>query len=118
MFDIRPVGYVIGLLVAALGAAMLLPLGLDLLMRNGHWPVFLESSLVTMLIGAVIFFQAGNEAVALFQRLGQLMELEIELPIWWMYLAFPTGFAILILFSLELLLETLRDFASYAEAAS
>ena len=73
---------------------------------------------VTMLIGAVIFFQAGNEAVALFQRLGQLMELEIELPIWWMYLAFPTGFAILILFSLELLLETLRDFASYAEAAS
>ncbi len=72
----------------------------------------------TMLIGAAIFFQAGNEAVALFQRLGQLMELEIELPIWWMYLAFPTGFAILILFSLELLLETLRDFASYQGAAS
>ncbi len=60
-----------------------------------------------MLIGAVMFFIAGNEAVALFRRLGQLMELEIELPIWWMYLAFPTGFAILILFSLELLLETL-----------
>ena len=60
-----------------------------------------------MLVGAVIFFIAGNEAVALFRRLGQLMELEIELPIWWMYLAFPTGFSILFLFSLELLLETL-----------
>lgn len=60
-----------------------------------------------MLIGSVIFFIAGNEAVALFRRLGQLMELEIELPIWWMYLAFPTGFAILFLFSLELLLESL-----------
>lgn len=67
----------------------------------------------TMLVGAVIFFQAGNEAVALFQRLGQLMELEIEIPIWWMYLAFPTGFAILILFSAELLLETIRDFVGF-----
>ena len=50
---------------------------------------------------------AGNEAVALFRRLGQLMELEIELPIWWMYLAFPTGFAILALFAVELMLETI-----------
>jgi len=60
-----------------------------------------------MLVGAIIFFLAGNEAVALFRRLGQLMELEIEVPIWWMYLAFPTGFAILALFALELLLESL-----------
>lgn len=59
-----------------------------------------------MLAGAVIFFVAGNEAVALFQRLGQLMELEVEIPIWWMYLAFPVGFAILAMFALELLLET------------
>jgi len=71
---------------------------------------------VTMLSGAVIFFLAGNEAVALFRRLGQLMELEIEIPIWWMYLAFPAGFAILILFALELLLETLRDFMRLKEA--
>ena len=61
----------------------------------------------TMLAGAVIFFMAGNEAVALFRRLGQLMELEIELPIWWMYLAFPAGFAILALFAFELFLETI-----------
>ncbi|MEP1208462.1 MAG: TRAP transporter small permease [Rhizobiaceae bacterium] len=60
-----------------------------------------------MLTGAVIFFLAGNEAVALFRRLGQLMELEIELPIWWMYLAFPVGFAILALFASELILETI-----------
>ena len=72
----------------------------------------------TMLIGAVIFFIAGNEAVALFRRLGQLMELEIELPIWWMYLAFPTGFAILCLFSLELLLETLDELLNRTEAVS
>ncbi|MBG6142664.1 TRAP-type C4-dicarboxylate transport system permease small subunit [Labrenzia sp. EL_142] len=59
-------------------------------------------------IGALIFLVAGNEAVALFHRLGQLMELEIEIPIWWMYLAFPVGFGMLALFALELILETLR----------
>lgn len=69
-----------------------------------------------MIIGSVMFLQAGNEAVALFRRLGQLMELEIELPIWWMYLAFPTGFAILALFSIELWLETLRDMARLKRA--
>ncbi|MDU8925917.1 TRAP transporter small permease subunit [Alisedimentitalea sp. MJ-SS2] len=72
-----------------------------------------------MLVGAIIFFLAGNEAVALFRRLGQLMELEIELPIWWMYLAFPTGFFILALFALELLLETIvRLFAPAQEVAA
>ena len=68
-----------------------------------------------MLVGAMIFFIAGNEAVALFRRLGQLMELEIELPIWWMYLAFPTGFAILFLFALELFLETLAELVKAKE---
>ena len=72
----------------------------------------------TMLVGAVVFFLAGNEAVALFRRLGQLMELEIELPIWWMYLAFPTGFAILFLFALELIIETIADLFGGSEALS
>jgi TRAP-type C4-dicarboxylate transport system permease small subunit len=28
--------------------------------------------------------------------LGQVMELEIEIPVWWVYLAFPCGFGIMI----------------------
>ncbi|MCY3879986.1 MAG: TRAP transporter small permease subunit [Rhodobacteraceae bacterium] len=73
----------------------------------------------TMLAGAVIFMLAGQEAVALFQRLGQLMELEIEIPIWWMYLAFPVGFGILALFCLELMLESLQQMVTgKPEAAS
>ena len=72
----------------------------------------------TMLVGAVIFFMAGNEAVALFRRLGQLMELEIELPIWYMYLAFPTGFLILALFAAELLLEQIAALAGSRSQAT
>ena len=71
-----------------------------------------------MVAGALIFVQAGNEAVALFRRLGQLMELEIEIPIWWMYLAFPTGFVILALFSIELWLETARELFLTARVSS
>ena len=59
------------------------------------------------LTGAVIFTLAGIEAVTLFRNLGQLMELEVEIPIWWMYLAFPVGFFILGLFALEAALDTL-----------
>ncbi|MEM1428515.1 MAG: TRAP transporter small permease subunit [Pseudomonadota bacterium] len=65
-------------------------------------------ALVT-LIGAIIFLLAGVEATGMFRMLGQIMELEIEIPIWWMYLAFPTGFAILASFALEALLIAVQD---------
>ena len=57
---------------------------------------------------------AGIEATNLYFMLGQVMELEIEIPIWWVYLAFPTGFGIMTLFATELMLvelKTLRDLA-------
>ncbi len=43
MFDLRPVGYVIGLLVAILGLAMLLPMLADIAQGNGQWWVFLKA---------------------------------------------------------------------------
>ena len=67
---------------------------------------------LTALFASVIFFLAGLEATTLFKRMGQMMELELDVPLWWMYLAFPVGFVILGLFSLELLLETARKLAS------
>ncbi|WP_297753760.1 TrkH family potassium uptake protein [uncultured Shimia sp.] len=54
MFDLRPVGYVIGLLVAILGLAMLLPMLADLAQGNGHWWVFLESAILTILTGGLV----------------------------------------------------------------
>ena len=60
MIDLRPVGYVIGLLVAALGATMMAPLGADLLAGNGHWPVFLEAAIVTCLTGGLVAGACAN----------------------------------------------------------
>jgi trk system potassium uptake protein TrkH len=60
MMDLRPVGYVIGLLVAALGATMLLPLAMDAIHANGHWPVFFESAIVTTLAGTLIALACAN----------------------------------------------------------
>lgn len=64
------------------------------------------------LLASIVFLIAGIEATSLYFKLGQVMELEIEIPIWWVYLAFPTGFGILTLFAIELILVeflALRD---------
>lgn len=60
MIDLRPVGYVIGILVALLGAAMLLPFMVDLAEGSGHWPVFLMSAGATTLFGALIALACSN----------------------------------------------------------
>ena len=54
MLDLRPVGYVIGLLVAILGGTMVFPLLLELYDGKGEWPVFLESALVCLLVGGLL----------------------------------------------------------------
>ncbi len=60
MIDLRPVGHVIGLLVACLGATMLVPMAIDLVYRNGHWPIFLNAGAVTMLTGSVLALACAN----------------------------------------------------------
>jgi len=60
MLDLRPVGYVIGLLVASLGLTMLGPLAVDLAAGNGHWFVFFESAVITVLTGGLIALACAN----------------------------------------------------------
>ncbi|MBN2905750.1 MAG: TrkH family potassium uptake protein [Rhodobacteraceae bacterium] len=62
MFDLRPVGYVIGLLVAVLGATMLVPMGLDLVGGNPNWTAFLEAAIITTLIGGLVALACANGA--------------------------------------------------------
>lgn len=64
---------------------------------------------ITAFLASLIFFKAGFDATALYYRLGQMMELELDIPIWWMYLSFPVGFAILALFSIEMTIQSILD---------
>jgi len=71
MIDVRPVGYVIGLLVAALGLTMLIPFFVDFWEGNGHPGVFLESTIVTVLTGGLVALACAN-SVAEGMRLRQI----------------------------------------------
>ncbi|WP_241557882.1 TrkH family potassium uptake protein [Falsirhodobacter deserti] len=58
--DIRPVAYVIGLLVVALGVTMLVPMMFDLFTGEGEWASFLQISLITMVLGAATALACAN----------------------------------------------------------
>jgi len=60
MFDLRPIFSVIGLLVAALGATMLVPMAVDLIYGSPDWAVFLQSAVITMLVGASMAIASAN----------------------------------------------------------
>ncbi len=60
MFDLRPIFHVIGLLVAALGAAMLIPAMADFLFGKADWQVFLIASVITVLIGMSMAIATAN----------------------------------------------------------
>ena len=63
-------------------------------------------------IGAILFFKAGIDATILYYQMGQMLEIELAIPMWWMYLAFPTGFLILIIFAFELIITDIERLVS------
>ena len=84
MIDLRPVGYVIGLMVVMLGLTMLAPMGVDMLDGQGHWPVFAQSAMVTTLIGAFVALscQSGtHEGLTLQQTFILTTGVWVALPI-------------------------------------
>ncbi len=60
MVDVRPVGYVVGILVTALGAMMLLPAAIDFLAGDRNALIFLETALITALAGALMAIACAN----------------------------------------------------------
>lgn len=62
--DLRPVGYILGLVLTALGVIMLVPLLLDLAVSSGNWRAFLESAGITGLFGATMALacRSGHDA--------------------------------------------------------
>jgi len=62
MFDLRPIFSVIGLLVAVLGATMLVPMGVDLVYGSPDWAVFLQAAVITILIGTSMAIASSGGA--------------------------------------------------------
>ncbi|WP_424927773.1 TrkH family potassium uptake protein [Amaricoccus tamworthensis] len=60
MIDIRPVGYVIGWLVAALGGFMLIPLFTDLHVGDRNAGAFAASAILTIMVGTVTALACSN----------------------------------------------------------
>ncbi|WP_370276160.1 TrkH family potassium uptake protein, partial [Roseovarius indicus] len=60
MMDLRPVAYVLGLLVMALGLTMIAPMLVDIAEGRGHWPVFAESAILTVLSGGLVSLACRN----------------------------------------------------------
>lgn len=68
MPDLRPVFFVIGLLLAALGVLMFVPMAIDLAYKDNSWQAFGISGVLTTLIGGVCAFAARSPAANLRAR--------------------------------------------------
>tara|TARA_R110002096_G_scaffold33400_2_gene96577 strand:- start:11147 stop:12601 length:1455 start_codon:yes stop_codon:yes gene_type:complete len=62
MIDLRPVGYVIGLLLVTLGAMMVFPMALDYASGNDNWMAFFEAAIVTATVGGMLALSCANAA--------------------------------------------------------
>jgi trk system potassium uptake protein len=60
MIEIRPVGYVIGWLLAGLGVTMILPLVLDLVAGSPEAQVFASSAILTIAAGALLVLSCNT----------------------------------------------------------
>ncbi|MEI2384221.1 TrkH family potassium uptake protein [Breoghania sp. JC706] len=58
MLDLRPILLVTGVLLATLGAAMMVPAMVDLAAQNDDWQIFAASSLLTVMIGIALWLSA------------------------------------------------------------
>lgn len=68
MFSFRPIFLVVGLLVATLGCAMLLPAMVDLAHDSSDWQIFAVSAMVTIMFGVVFWMAARGEPAVLSLR--------------------------------------------------
>ncbi|MEK6205972.1 MAG: potassium transporter TrkH, partial [Amylibacter sp.] len=63
MIDLRPVGYIIGLLVGVLGLTMLVPFGADFLYGNQDAGNFALSAMITIVAGSLMALATANASL-------------------------------------------------------
>jgi trk/ktr system potassium uptake protein len=84
VLDFRPIFLVIGVLLATLGCAMLLPALVDVVFANEDWIVFLASALITTFIGVTMWVTCrGGKA-----RLGLREAFVLTTSVWVVAAAF------------------------------
>ena len=66
-------------------------------------------------VSAIFLLVASIEAMLYLRQLGEVTVSEIELRVWWIYLAQVTGFALLLLTSLELTITRIYFLISHQE---
>jgi len=64
MFDLRPVGYVIGLLLVALGGTMFIPWLVDVIWQTGGGGTFAISGMITVVFGGSMALASANSRAA------------------------------------------------------
>jgi len=64
MPDFRPVVHILGLLLVALGLAMLVPAAVDWMLAEDSWRIFLSSAFVTALSGVMMALATANSQAA------------------------------------------------------
>ncbi len=65
MKDLRSIFYIIGILLCIESIAMLIPFVIDFLYGNDDWKIFFFSSLITFLIGLVLYFSFKKEKITI-----------------------------------------------------
>ena len=68
MPDLRPVFFVVGIMLAALGATMFIPMLVDLAADDRSWAAFAMSGIITTLIGAVMALATYSRNPSLSSR--------------------------------------------------
>ena len=68
MFDIRPILFIVGLLLTVLGTAMLIPALVDLALGHADWQIFAASFAVTIFVGVALTISARSSARMLNTR--------------------------------------------------
>ncbi len=79
MIDLRPIGYIVGLMIAVLGVLMVIPAMVDWLTVTGDVWVFVSCAVITFSIGAMMALASRNAAS---EPLGIRQAFLLTLAIW------------------------------------
>jgi TRAP-type C4-dicarboxylate transport system permease small subunit len=76
--------------------------------------------LVAIVVGgaSAVLAIGSAQAVSFFAQMGETAALSVDIPLWWFYLSFPVGFALLAVVALEMLLRELAGMPLLTDGAS